>query len=877
MTELVGKTILHYKIIEQVGQGGMGVVYKAEDTKLKRDVAIKFLPKYIAANEEERERFKIEAQAAAALNHPNIAHIYAIEEADDEMFIVMEYIDGQELKDIIKSEILNPKSAIDYATQIADGLQAAHEKAIVHRDIKSANIMITNKGRVKIMDFGLAKVRGGAQVTKVGTTIGTAAYMSPEQARSEEADHRSDIWSFGVVLYEMLSGELPFGGEYEQAVIYAILNENPKPISEEEPDVPLEMQNIVTHALQKNPEERYQQVQELLSDLKNVSAAFTESKSAILSRGNVSQGKVKKLNFMYYGIGIVILVAILGYFLFSGSNPEESGTERKMLVVLPFENLGSPEQEYFADGATEEITNRLSGIAGLGVIARSSAMQYKKTTKTLQEIGNELGVGYVLQGTVRWGTSAEGDMRVRVSPVLIKVSDATQLWSQPYDAVFSDVFKMQSEIASQVSRALGITLLQPQRSALQAKTTDNQEAYDFYLRGRDYYNRSDYEKDWEIAEQMYKRAIDLDPKFALAYADLSRLHSSMYWFYYDHSKDRSMMAKETAERALSLSSHNPLTHAAMGWYHYHCQLDYDNALKEFNLALELQPNNVDVLHGIASVQRRQGKIEESLQNWIKAVEYDPRSVTTLNELEQTYRLVRKYSDAEQIVDRALALSPDWATLYTDKALTNILWKGDLNKARAVIEEATKRIPVKNNPDLTYTSIFIEAYAGNYQKALEQLSVKNKQAWASQFGYTPRELLIAQINGYLGDNNAAHLYFDSSRVILEGKVREERDDARFHSSLGISYAGLGRKADAIREGKRAVDLLPISKEAWRGAYRAYDLATIYTMVGENDAAIDILEKLLSIPSDFSPSLLRLDPVWNPLKNNPRFRKLIGENT
>jgi serine/threonine protein kinase/tetratricopeptide (TPR) repeat protein len=900
---MIGKQILHYKIIEKLGEGGMGVVYKAEDTKLKRDVAIKFLPSRIAANDEERERFKIEAQAAAALNHPNIAHIYAIEEADEEMFIVMEYIDGQELKNIIKippipplgkggttspfeggarraGDVLPIDDVINYATQIADGLQAAHEKGIVHRDIKSANIMITNKGRVKIMDFGLAKVRGGAQVTKVGTTIGTAAYMSPEQARSEEADHRSDIWSFGVVLYEMLSGRLPFGGEYGQAVIYSILNENPKPINEERPEIPLELQNIINHTLQKNPEERYQQVQDLLLDLKGLGTGSTESKSTMIPKANLSQGKVKKLNFLYYGIGLVILIAIVGYFLFSPtdlSNSEKSGTERKMLVVLPFENLGSPEQEYFADGVTEEVTNRLSGISGLGVIARSSAMQYKNTTKTLREIGNELGVGYILQGTVRWGTSAAGDMRVRVSPVLIKVSDATQLWSQPYDAVFSDVFKMQSEIATQVASALGITLLQPQRTALQSKATDNPEAYDFYLRGRDYYNRSDSQKDWAIAEQMYKKAIDLDPKFASAYADLSRLHSDIYWFYYDHSEDRSMMAKETAERALNLSSNNPLSHAAMGWYHYHCRLDYDNALKEFNIALELQPNNADILHGIAAVQRRQGKIEESIPNWLSAVEYDPRSVTTLSELDETYRLARKYSEAEQTVDRALALSPDWATLYIDKALTYVLWKGELTKARAIIEEATKRMLGKDEPELIYISLLFETYAANYQKALDQLAASNNEAFSSQFWYIPRELLIAQINGYLGNNNAERLYFDSSRVILEGKVREEPNDARFHSSLGICYAGLGRKENAIREGKRAVDLLPISKEAWRGAYRAYDLAIIYAMVGESEAAIDLLEKLLSIPSDFSPSLLRLDLVWNPLRNNPRFQKLIGGNT
>jgi serine/threonine protein kinase len=365
---MIGKQILHYKILKKLGEGGMGVVYLAEDTKLKREVAIKFLPKHIAVNADEHKRFEIEAQAAAALNHPNIAHIYAIEEADDEMFIVMEYIEGQELRNVIGKHRNAPipiDVIINYATQIAKGLDAAHKKGIVHRDIKSANIMITSDDHVKIMDFGLAKVRGGTLVTKAGTTLGTAAYMSPEQARGDEADHRSDNWSFGVVLYEMLTGKIPFSGDYDAAVAYSILNENPKPVNKGRPEIPLQLQNIVTKALQKNPEERYQQMQGLLSDLKNMDAASTESKSTILPKVNLSQGKVKKLNFLYYGIGLVILVAILGYFLFSPKNsidPELSSAKKIMIVVLPFENLGLSEDEYFADGLTEEIASKLSSL-----------------------------------------------------------------------------------------------------------------------------------------------------------------------------------------------------------------------------------------------------------------------------------------------------------------------------------------------------------------------------------------------------------------------------------------------------------------------------------------------------------------------------------
>ncbi|MGB5848125.1 MAG: serine/threonine-protein kinase, partial [Ignavibacteriaceae bacterium] len=275
---MIGKTLLHYKIIEKLGEGGMGVVYLAEDTKLERRVAIKFLPHYISINSEERQRFKIEAKAAASLNHPNISTIHAIEESEDQIFIVMEYIDGFELKDKIKSSSLPVDETIQIATQIAEGLEAAHKNGIVHRDIKASNIMITKDGKVKIMDFGLAKIKDGTELTKIGSTVGTAAYMSPEQTKGEEVDHRTDIWSFGVVLYEMLAGELPFKGDYEQAVIYSILNEDPKSITILREDAPSQLSNIIAKTLKKNPKERYHTIKELIEELK----AVNKSGSSIL-------------------------------------------------------------------------------------------------------------------------------------------------------------------------------------------------------------------------------------------------------------------------------------------------------------------------------------------------------------------------------------------------------------------------------------------------------------------------------------------------------------------------------------------------------------------------------------------------------------------
>ncbi|HSR17199.1 MAG TPA: serine/threonine-protein kinase, partial [Ignavibacteriaceae bacterium] len=387
MNNLIGQTILHYRIIEQIGQGGMGVVYKAEDTKLKRELAIKFLPHYIAANEEERQRFEIEAQAAASLNHPNISTIYSIEDFDSKVFIIMEFIDGIDLKDKINppssplSERGNIRGlptdkSINIAIQIAEGFEAAHKKGIVHRDIKSPNIMITNDGKVKIMDFGLAKVKGGSQLTKMGSTVGTIAYMSPEQSGGNEVDSRADIWSFGVVLYEMLTGKMPFKGDYDQAVIYSILNE--------EPEIPEHLQGnlkqVLKKALAKNPDVRYQAAGELAEDLRTISEGGAIRRTT----------KRSKLPWMAAGALLILIAAVLYLFVQSSNNVKRI-EEVKTIAVLPFINMSSdPEQEYFSDGLSEELLNVLAKNPQLRVTSRTSAFSFKGTNTDIKTIAAKL-------------------------------------------------------------------------------------------------------------------------------------------------------------------------------------------------------------------------------------------------------------------------------------------------------------------------------------------------------------------------------------------------------------------------------------------------------------------------------------------------------
>jgi non-specific serine/threonine protein kinase len=464
---MIGKNILHYKILAKLGEGGMGVVYKARDTKLDRDVAIKFLPHHIAANAEERERFKIEAQAAAALNHPNIATIYAIEEVDGELFIVMEFIDGKELREIIKSAIPNLQSAIEYATQIASGLQAAHAKGITHRDIKSSNILVTESSQVKIMDFGLAKIAGGAQLTKDHSTLGTAAYMSPEQARGEPVDQRTDIWAFGVVLYEMLTGQLPFRGEYEAAVMYSILNEEPEYGREIAPD----LKSVLQKALAKEVEQRYQQASDLLDDLKAIDGG-KESKFTTKIPKRQQGNRV----YLFAGAAILVMVVLAAIFWWP-SKPGEQTIDS--IAVLPLDNLsGDPAQEYFSDGMTEALITGLSKISALKVISRTSAMQYKGARKPLPEIAKELGVKAVIEGSVM----RDGD-RVRITAQLIEAETDRHLWADSYERNLTDVFALQRDIAQAIAGQVKVTLTPGEQKRLQEVQQIDPRAYEAYLKG----------------------------------------------------------------------------------------------------------------------------------------------------------------------------------------------------------------------------------------------------------------------------------------------------------------------------------------------------------------------------------------------------------
>jgi len=591
---MIGRSLNHYRILGPLGSGGMGEVWLAEDTKLHRKVALKILPPEMAENPERRNRFEREARAVAALNHPNIVTIYSVEEAEGMHFITMEAVEGRTLTELIPPAGMGLGRFLELALPLADAVAAAHDQGIVHRDLKPDNVIVSNKGVLKVLDFGLAKLREDASgnteavtqlptaaVTAEGKVVGTVAYMSPEQAEGKAVDARSDVFSLGILFYQMTTGEKPFRGDTTLSTLSSILKDSPRPITDINAGLPRDLGRIINRCLVKSPSDRFQSAQGLRAEL---STLKRESESGTLDAIRGPRSGRGMLRPVLFAAGAVfLLVVAYGLWRFapaSGPGTEPAGASgpaplssspvpsTSRIVVLPFENLGADEDGYFASGVTEEITSRLAAVPDLSVISRTSALQYAGAGKTIGQIGQELGVDFILEGTVRWEKAAGASGRVRVTPTLIRVSNDTNLWSDRYDREMESIFDVQSEIAGEVVGQLGLTIGAPQREQLAARPTTNMEAYKAYLQAK---SRSPGFFDIEAsyaAEKHLSRAVELDPGFAEAWAELSTTHSRIYHDSLDRTEDRLSKARTAADRALDLAPDLPDSRIALGYYYY---------------------------------------------------------------------------------------------------------------------------------------------------------------------------------------------------------------------------------------------------------------------------------------------------------------------
>lgn len=892
-SEQIGRRLGAYRIVQEIGRGGMGAVFLAEraDGQFEKQVAIKLLKRGTDTDEIVR-RFRAERQILAQMEHYSIARLLDAGTTDDGLpYFVMEYVAGEPITKFVRDRELPIPQRLELFLKVCSAVERAHRDRIVHRDLKPSNILVTSDSEPKLLDFGIAKLleqgENAIDATATNQHRLTPACASPEQARGEPVTTASDIYALGALLYEIVTDRTP----YQFSTARPSSEEVARIVCEQEPIRPSlavvdrerkdllegDLDNIVLCALRKEPERRYSSVARFAEDIKRYL-----NDRPVQARPDTTIYRAKAFftrNKFLGGSFALVLVVVVGATVLFFVSPSFRNVARslsspngqvgaqiidKSIAVLPFDSFnGEKDSSYFVDGVQDDILTDLARISDLKVMSRGAVARYRGANKNEEEIGRALGVAHVLEGSVQ-----KSGNRVRVNARLVDTRTNTQIWADHYDRSVDDLFALQSELAQTIVAQLKVTLTAQQKAAIEAQPTQDMQAYDLYLKGRDLLSRPPEEdgRQWKKAGGFVDAAIARDPKFTLAYCLKSEIEILLYR-YFDHTPARLAAAKEAATRASQLAPNLGESHLALARYYYHGFRDYARVQSELKLAEPTMSGTAEFLSMAEVTERRLGHWKDALRDGEKAMALDPHDPVYATTLMESYNVLRMFSEAERVADAAIAQLPSDSTglVWADKA-DAVMGAGELDRAQEIVEAAPKNVPWK-------TSMFawIAFRKHDYAKAAQLLE---KTEADQPKGYTDY-ILEGKVRVKLEEPEKAQAAFERAKNMIEDKLRTSPDDSTLLGFLAVSYAGLGQKDDAIATARRAMLLVPLSQDSIDGPNCVAMLAEVYAMTGEPEAALDELAKIVRLPSGISPSELRVNPVWDVLRNNPRFTELLRQ--
>jgi TolB-like protein/Tfp pilus assembly protein PilF len=869
--ELLGE-LGDYELLEEVGRGGQGVVFRARQKSLNRTVALKVISLGQWASKAHLKRFRLEAEAAARLEHPGIVPIHEVGERDGSCYFSMKFVEGGQLDEVARREPMPPRYAAELIAKVARTVHYAHEHGILHRDIKPGNILLDAKGEPHLTDFGLARlVESESSVTHTLDVLGTPSYMAPEQAVGNNAaiSSTTDVYGLGAVLYQLLTGQPPFAGGATYETIKLLLDTEPKQPRLLNPKIDRDLSTVCFKCLEKDPKRRYSSALALAEDLERwlkhepIQARHT----GIFARGKKWVRRNPSIAIM--ATMLFALAVPLGVMVWKSEFSRQPLTTG--IAVLPFENLGDEkEHAAFADGVQDDILTKLARIADLKVISRTSVMEYRGK-RNIRQIGDELRVSHVLEGSVR-----RIGARLHMNTQLIDTRTDTHVWAEQYDRDLNDVFAIQSAIAQKVAEQLHAKITPAETLAIERKPTGDLVAFELYSRAIDQNPSRAGARALEQAIDLLNQAVARDPSFVQAYLRLAWLHDLLYFYGFDHTPARLALAEAAIQAAFRLRPDPGEMHLAQAFHLYNGYRDYDGALAELEVARRTLPNAPGIFELMGYIQRRQGRWEESTRNLERVIELDPRDARMLYQIADTHAMLRRYAEQRSTYDRILAIEPNDLGARAERAFVEVNWKADTRPLRQLIDEirATNpaAMPKINDSDAWLVCALAERDVAAAREAL----VASKDVLLGQEAvYFTRSFVEGLVERMTNDKQKAQLAFTAARAEQERSVQAQPEYGPAWCMLGLVDAALGRKEEALSEGRRAVELLPVEKDAIVGLVMIKYLAVIAAWVGEKDLACEQLARAVhSGGCRLSYGELKLMPFWDPLRGEPCFEEIVA---